>query len=244
MILKQVLAAALLCVSSTSVFAQGGGNVEIRLLGFNTDMKTEDVYAHDAAAPPQTASVKTAIKSYLNHEFSTVPLKGRKLVFTTKPDAASITRPGELLGEITLPQTVNSAILLFFPKARPEDKAQFRIMPVDDSKRAFPAGSYFVTNLTPQKVRITLEQKVFDYNPGQTTLIEDPPAGESLQTSMMGYVWKASKWEPIASSVWTVPGKERRNILLMYSDPRTGNVEMRSFDDLAPREPAAPSAAP
>lgn len=239
MILKQLFVAALLCVSAAPLFAQGGGKVEIRLLGFNTNMKMDDVYAHDPAAPPQTASVKTPIKTYLNHEFSVVPLTGRKIVFTTKPDSGSMTREGELLGEITLPQTVSSAVLLFFPKSRPEDKAQFRIMPVDDSKRGFPAGSYFVTNLTPNKVRITLEQKVYDYNPGQTTLIEDPPVGESQQTGMMGFVWKANKWEPIASSVWTVPGKERRNILLMYPDPRTGNVEMRSFDDIAPRDPAA-----
>jgi hypothetical protein len=242
MIIKQLLVAALLGVTSLPSFAQGDGNkVELRMLAFNTSLAEEEVYAQDPAAQASAASVKTPIKSYLNHEFFTVPLVGRKIVFTSKPDRGSLTREGELVGEITLPQNVKSAILLFFPKSRPEDKAQFRIMPIDDSKKGFPAGSYFVTNLAPQKVRLKLEEKVYDYNPGQISLIEDPPVGDNQQTGMMGFVWKNNKWEPIASSIWTVPGKDRRNILLMFPDSKTNFIEIRNFDDLAPREPSAPS---
>ncbi len=234
---KQLFVAAFLCMSASPLFAQAPGTrAEIRMLAFNNNLEQEEVYAQDPAAPATAASVKSPIKSYLNHEFSTLQLMGRKIIFTSKPDRASMTREGETIGEVTLPDGMNSAILLFFPKSNPQDKALCRIMPIGDSKRAFPAGSYHATNLSPLNVRIILEEKNYDFKPGQTMLIENPPVREDHQIGMQTIAFKDNKWIPMASSIWSPPGK-RRNVLLIYPDPRTGNVDLRAYDDIEPRNP-------
>lgn len=209
--------------------------VELRLLAFNSAIAVDEAHAHDPENP-KAASVPVPVKTYLNHEFSVLPVNGRRVVLTAKADRGSLTRPGELLGEVTLPEGTRSAILLFLP-APAGNKARFKILPVDDSKKSFPAGSFRVFNLSPEAVRIQLEKKNFDFKPGQSDLIQDPPVGENLHSAMRAFAFHRNQWQSIATGLWPAPG-EARVLQVMFLHPQTGQVQLRGFDDVPPRDPA------
>lgn len=229
------LSAALVATVSISP-AQGPPPVQakLRLLAFMPSLQMEEAYAHDPAADDGVAGVAAPIKSYLNHEFSTVLTKSRKVVFTTKPDHASINRPGEVIGEGTLPAASNTAIFVFLP-GKPGDKAKDQIMAIDDSKKTFPPGSFHITNIGAQTVRLTLEKTNYDFTPGKVALITDPPVGETGQSVMQAFVQKGTNWVRISAGRWPHPGRGR-NLALIFQNPATGNMELRGFDDMPATE--------
>ena len=191
--------------------------VELRLLAFQADPATEQAYVHDPAAPAKTAPVKAALKSYLNHEFTTVDLTGRRLAVTTKPDRDSLTSEAELLGEATLPEGARSVILLFLP-APAGGKARCQILVIDDSKRAFPAGSFRVANLSPHPVRIVLEDKSYNFKSGEVQLIRDPPVRAGNQSGMKAFVYQDNGWQRIGSGIWPRPGNNRV-VQILFTNP-------------------------
>jgi hypothetical protein len=213
---------------------------EIRLLAFQPNLALGDAFAHDPALPEAAAAaavaVKAPVKSYLNHEFSTVVLTSRRVVFTTHADRASLSRAADLLGEATLPEGVHSAILLCLPTA-PGDKPRFRILAMDDSKRAFPASSFRVANLSPQPVRIVLEGKVYQFKPGETQLIINPPVRAGNQSGMIAFAFHDDLWQRIGSGIWPHPGNNRV-VQVLFANPATGLVQLHAYDDVPPREPA------
>ena len=208
---------------------------EIRLLAFQPDQALDEAFAHDPALPEATAAVavKVPVKSYLNHEFSSVALTGRRIVFTTQPDRASLTRPADLLGEASLPEGVRSAILLCLPTTA-GDKARFRLLAIDDSKRAFPAGTFRVSNLSPQPVRIVLEDHAYQFKPGEIQLITDPPVRAGNQSGMKAFSFHDNVWQRIGSGIWPHPGKNRV-VQVLFTNPATGQVQLRAYDDVPPR---------
>lgn len=239
----KLLTSLLLLTACQPLLAQqSASNAELRLLAFNPEMQQEGVFIQDPASAPDAPSAKSDIKTYLNHEFAAVPLKGRKLVITTKSDRASLTREGELLGEVTLPEGGNSSILLFLP-GKPGSKAKYQIMPIPDSKKAFPAGSFHITNLSPLPLRLLLEKKLFEFKPGQTSLVENPPVRSSGQVGMRASAFKNNEWAEISTGLWPHPG-EARVLMIMFQDPTSGNVKLKGFDDISPRVPKEPVAAP
>jgi hypothetical protein len=230
---------AILGTSVLSVRAQEPPTVkvDIRMLSFTPALQKKEAYAHDPTTGDSGTPVAAPIKCYLNHEFSTVKLKSRRIAFTTKSDPASIGSPGELIGEVTLPEKVNSALLVFLP-GKPGAKASSQIMVVDDSKRAFPEGSFNIVNLSVFPVRLMLEDKKYDFNPGNKRLIEDPPVREGNMSGMRAFIFKNNKWSPLSTSLWSHPGPSR-SLKIFYQDSTSGNVQLRSFDDVPPRTPKA-----
>lgn len=228
---------AVLASSIVSLSAQDSapGKVEIRMLAFSSAQQKKEAFAHDPLADPTAAAVPAPIKTYLNHQFSTVILKSRKIVFTTKIGRDSMKTPEDVIGEVTLPSGANSAILLFLPG---KDKNSAQIMAIDDSKRAFPAGSFHATNLSPFPIKLMLEEKQFDFKPGQAQLIQDPPTGDTGQTAMRTFSFKNNAWGPVATSLWPHPG-DARSVLIFYQNPSAGEVQLRSFADVPPRTPQA-----
>lgn len=235
----QPLLAALAVIASTIVAlpAQDSApaKVEIRMLAFSSAQQKKEAFAHDPLADATAAPVPAPIKTYLNHQFSTVVLKSRKVVFTTKVSRDSLTTPEDVIGEVTLPQGLNSAILLFLPG---KDKNSAQILAINDSKRAFPAGSFHATNLSPLPIKLMLEEKQVDFKPGQAHLIEDPPTGDTGQTAMRTFSFRNNAWGPVATSLWPHPG-DARSVLIFYQNPNAGEVQLRSFVDVPPREPQA-----
>lgn len=219
--------------------AQNGpppAKVEIRMLAFSPDQRMDDVFAQDPAAEPTAVSVPAPIKTYLNQQFTAMEIKSRKIVFTSKPDRASLGREGEIVAEVSLPDKVNSAILLFLP-GKPGGKTKYQALVVDDSKTSFPGGTFIGINLSAIPVRLMLEQKVFDFQPGKFVLISEIPTRAGQQIGMRAAALNKNEWMPIASSIWSHPGKAR-SVLIFYQDPASGNIQLRAVDDVAPREPA------
>ena len=214
-----------------------GNPVELRLLAFQPDLATDDAFIQDPAATAKTAAVKAPVKSYLNHEFVTVLLTGKQLAVTAKDDRGSLTGAGGLLGEATVPEGVHSAILLFLPAA-PGGKDRYRILVIDDSKRAFPAGSFRVTNLSPQPVRIVLEDKTYQFKPDEVQFITDAPVRAGNQSGMKAFAFQDNSWQRIGTGIWPHPGKNRV-LQVLYANPASNQVQLRAYDDVPPREPAA-----
>lgn len=225
-----------------SGIARGDGlRTSLRLLAFHPGLSAPEVFLHDPSAAEETAAVKAEIKSYLNHEAFPLVLTGSKLVITTSPDRASITRDADRVGEATLPDGARSAILLFLPAA-PDAKSKAQILPIEDSKKAFPAGSFRVSNLSPRPVRIMLEKENFDFKPGQTLLIEDPPVRENQHSGMKAFAFTDNEWRRIGSGLWPHPGTSR-TLQILFHNPASGQVQMRAFDDVPPRDPEPEPAA-
>jgi hypothetical protein len=238
MIRKNLLVVAVLTLLVGAASAQNAPTLsaEIRLLSFNPEGSVDEAFIQDPGAAATAQAVKAPVKSFLNHEFSTVLLTSRKFAVTAKPTRTSLTTPGELLAEVTLPEGVNSAIVIFLP-AKKGDKAKFQGLVINDAKRVFPAGSYHATNLSPMPIRLVLEKKNFDFKPGQALLIEDPPVREGRKSGMRTFAFKDNVWMAMATGIWPHPG-EARSVLLFFYDAATGDVQLRSFDDVAPRDPA------
>ena len=240
--IRHLLTAALAGLSFVALPAlQAASQFEIRLLAFDPELQTEEAFAHDPAGDENAAPVATPIKGFLNHEFFTVPLAGRKIVFTANKNRTSLKNPEDLIAEVTLPANVTSALLLFLPP-NPGAKAKSQIMVIDDSRRAFPPGSFHMTNLSPVPIRLMLEQKTFEFAPGKTTLIQDIPTRENSMTGMRAWALKDKQWKPVATSLWPHPG-DRRSVIVAFQDPESGYIHFRAFDDVRPRTPQSTAAA-
>jgi hypothetical protein len=236
---RSILGVFLLFASLSQASGQSAapGKIALRPLAFNPTLRYHEAYAHDPAAPEDTVSIKLEINSYLNHEFTEVSLISRKVAFTTKPDRASLKRPGELIGEITLSDRTNSAILLFLP-APADGPTKARIMAIDDSKKEFPAGSIYVTNLSPDGVRLSLESNNYDLYPAKSLLIKDPPVREGGMSGMRAFVNRNDALQPLSTGLWPHPGVSRA-VKVFFLNSSSGKIELRAFDDVPPREPFA-----
>jgi len=237
MIYKLFASAALFCavILPAAAQAQGGGIVNVRALAFTANQRIDQAYAHDPAAAEGTPASLAPIKTYLNHEMSPVVLTGRRVVFTTKPERGSLKVPAEVIAEATLPAGVRSAIFLFLP-ADSGEAGKARVLVIPDSKSEFPPGSFRISNLSPLPVQIKLEKKDFNFQPGQTVLIQDPPMNDTEHAGMEAFAFIDNKPRRIAASLWPNPGTGR-NLAILYQDPVTGHVQLRSFDDVTPRDP-------
>lgn len=227
--------ACLACMLSNFLTAQQAPtlDLEIRTLAFTPDLQQKSAFAHDPAAADSAVATATPIKSYLNHEFAAISLTSRKLIFTTKADRASLNNMADILGEFTIPEGIKSAILVFLP-AKQGSKHRYQIMAIHDSKQAFPSGSIHITNLSPHPIRMILEKKNFEFKPGQTQVIQDPPVRDGDMTGMRTFVFREQAWTPVATGLWPHPG-QARGLKILFQNPSSGSIQLRAFDDVPPR---------
>jgi hypothetical protein len=209
-------------------------SVHVRALAFSPQLQSEDVFAHDPAAAGGAAAARTPIKTFLNHENALLELTGREVVFTTNADRASLKDQSQIVAKVTFPSKLQRAILLFLPKQADEAGAA-KVMVVPDSPREFPAGSFRITNLSPVPVQIQLEGKNFNFKPGDTQTIENPPMGEADQAAMRAFAIMDGQPRRIGSGFWPDPGT-RRVVQVLYQDPASGRVQLRGFRDIPPRD--------
>ena len=210
--------------------------VSLRLLSFTGDPSLKEVFAHDPAAPPESAPVAAKVQSYLNREGAAMNLFGNSVAFTRKADRESISRPGELVARVDLAPTIQSAILLFLPGAS-GGGTPFKIFVIDDSVKAFPAGSFHISNLSAIPVKLTLEKQPYDLKAGSTLVIDKPPMSGNQHAGMRAFAFVSDEWHSIATGLWPNPG-DARSIEILYQEPTSGQVELRAFDDVPVRPPA------
>lgn len=206
--------------------------LRIRGLAFQLDSPPADVFAHDAAGDGSVPGVKVDVKSYLNHEFSGVPIKGDSLVFTRTADPAGIKDSSNLIAKTRLPAGFRRGIFMFLPGTGKAGDPPFRVLAIDDSPKAFPSGSLKILNLSPLAVSISLEKEVFHFKSGETRVIEDPPVGPSQSSGMVAKAFKDGEWQKIGSGVWPHPGS-KRILQVLFENPKSGQVELRGIRDIA-----------
>ncbi len=204
--------------------------LRIRGLAFQLEKPLTEVFAHDPSS--NEAGVKVAVKNYLNHEVDIVPVKGTSLVFTTKSDPASAKSAADLVARVSLPANLKSGVFMFLPgSSRPGDPPN-RVLVIEDQMRVFPRGSLKILNLSPLPVRIQLEKQNFDFRSGETKVIEDPPVGANNSSGMVAWAIRNNQPQRIGAQVWPHPGS-KRVLQVLFENPRSGQVEMAGFRDIA-----------
>ena len=215
----------------------GTVRVELRLLAFAPPAGTGELFIHDPAAKDDATGTAVRLKTYLNHEKSTLTLHGRELIFTTGVERASMRQPDAQAARVTLPEGKRELILLFLPREQ-DGRATWQVLAVDDSARAFPPGSLQILNLSRSVVRIQLEETNYDFKSGETKVITDPPVGPNHHSAMTALVFTAGEWRRIGSGLWPHPG-HKRSVQVLFDDPASGQVQLRGFRDVVEKDSPA-----
>lgn len=215
--------------------AQESG-MKLRAISFMVDKPITNLFAHNAGpAPAPLPGVAFPVKTYLNHEFSLVPITGDTVIFTNSSDPASAKDATKLVAKAKLPSGFKKGIFIFLPgTGRPGDPA-YRVLVMDDSISSFPRGSVKVMNLSQSAVRIRLEKTYFEFKSGETKLIEDQPVGENNSSSMESHAFKNKEWQRIGAGVWPHPG-DKRVIEIIFDNPVSRQVELAGIRDVAVRD--------
>ncbi|RYD22418.1 MAG: hypothetical protein EOP88_08160 [Verrucomicrobiaceae bacterium] len=215
-----------------SVCAQAAREVRLRLLAFDNMTIPADCFAFDPAAPPGAAGTPAPIKGYLNHEVVKVTVTTGDLTFSKSADVANLNKPEFQLGKVKLPNTGSRFMLIFLPNG---DQG-FRVMPLDDSVREFPLGAYRFVSLSRLPVKVTLEDKAYEFKPGQSSLVENPPVQANNHSAMYAYSFVDGKWARIGAGLWPAQGK-KRSVQIFWDNPSSKNTELRGFRDISPPGP-------
>ncbi len=209
--------------------------LKIRGLSFMVDTPPDEIYAHDPTATKPTAGTKFDLKSYLNHEFSTVPALGNAIVFTKSSDPASVKDPASVLARAKMPEHFKKGIFVFLPGTGKPGEIPFQVMVIDDAIRSFPRGSLKVINLSNAQVKIMLEKEEFPFKPGESKLIEKQPIGDRGASAMTAFYFKDNQWQRFGAGVWPHPG-EKRVIEIIFENPKTNQMEVQGIRDIAVRD--------
>lgn len=231
---------ALVLIPSVTLIAQDGAptkTLKTRSISFQVDDPIPEVFAHSVAAIPDTPGVPVNVKSYLNHETEALPIKGDRLVFTSSPDRSSIEDPKQIVAKVKMPDGVRSAIFMFLPGSGKAGAPKYRILPIEDTTRAFPRGSFKVINLSPSPLRITLEKSIYDFKTGETKIIKDPPVNSRNASAMRAFNRVDGQWSGIGATTWPHPGS-KRVIHVAFYNPSSKKVEMRGIRDIAVEDDA------
>lgn len=223
------------CPAHAQRSSGGQKSYKVRLLAFDSNLNLNEVYIHDPAAiDPEEPGTKAQVKTYLNHESEVISLRSPKLMIGSEASRDSLKKEGGILAEATFPKNTRQAILLILPNTEGA-KTKYRVMVVNDSARAFPAGSHHITNLSPLRVKILLEKQEFDFPPGKQILIKDPPVRTNQMTGMRCFAMKDGKWMPVSTGLWPNPGRAR-GFKVMFINPANGLVQLRAYDDVPPSD--------
>lgn len=206
--------------------------IRLRLLAFKPSMASEEIYVHDPKLAPASVGQRLPMRTYLNHESTTISLTSRSLVLSKSANASAIKQG--FLADVILPQKCRSAVLIALPNDAGEKRA-YHLLVVPDMIQDFPAGTFHVINLSRKQVRIDLEKKPWVIAPAKTVQIHNPPVRHGMQSGMKAYVQENGEWRRIASGLWPHPGRERV-IQLLFEDPHTKRLQIIAFDDVAPRD--------
>src|SRR5690606_19592775 len=109
---------------------------------------------------------------------------------------------------------LRSVILLMVPGTGKPGDPPFRVFPIEDTKRAFPAGSMKVLNMSPTEVMFEIEDQKYHFKSGSTQLLDDLPETENMLMSVRAFCRigtgnAAKDWKRIEASRWPHPERKR-----------------------------------
>lgn len=225
---KPVLGALLLISSSVPVLA----DIECNVRGVSTSpgLPGAVVYAHDASGKSSAGELN--VKGFLNHEADKLKFKSADIVFTLDKSPKSVDDPALTVGKCEIPANVTSFILVFVPEKGAAGGKACKVVLVDDSGKAFPAGATMVVNESAVDIRFLLEEKPFEIASGSKLLIKDPPVGERNSSMVKGFMKSGGDWKQFTSSQWPHPG-QKRVLQVVSGDGAGGRVAIRGIRDVA-----------
>lgn len=222
-----------------TAFAQKPGppdrEVHLRLLAFDSMAVPAESYVFEPSSTEPVPGIAAPIKAYLNHENVTLKVRGNELLFSDSARFEDMKLPDHELARATLPRSSERFLLIFLPAAN----KKFRIFVLDDSIKEFPLGSYRVFNLSHGVVKLTLEDKSYEFKSGQSALITDPPVQANNHSAMYAFARTDGKWQRIGSGLWPDPG-DKRSIQIFFDNPESQQTELRGFRDISPPVPGTP----
>lgn len=201
--------------------------VQVRALCFKSGFPLE-LHAHEPSGS-STAGL-LPLKSFLNHEKNTLKFEGTRLVFTRRSAPASATSVDETIGAVEIPPEMDSTILLFIPEPANGNKDRYEVIPVGDSGKSFPAGTYKVANLAKLPVKVEVGGDSHEFEPGEMKVIAKINYGENQAADMRAFAKKEDRWQMVSSGVWSDPGS-RRVLQIFTSDPVSGRVTLKGIRD-------------
>jgi len=222
------IVATLLAAMLPPLAIAGPPECRVRALALQAGAAGPELHAH-AETGTATAG-KVTVKTFLNPEYDTLKLKSPKPVFTAKPtppNAKNAAAPGRAC---EIPAAAKSVILLFL--AEKPGQPACKVVVVDDSAKAFPAGSFEIINLSALPVKIQLEDQSFEFKPGEIRAIPNPPVGPGQASAMKGLCKRDGKWVDFSSGAWPHPG-DKRVLQILTDNPATKQVEIRGVRDVA-----------
>ncbi|MBK1834254.1 hypothetical protein [Roseibacillus ishigakijimensis] len=202
----------------------------IRALAFEARRIPAPLYAHSPSSQG-AEGVELEVKSYLNHVQQELPLS-KNVILTTSADPASVEDDKLVVGKTALPDNTQSVILILLPAKSEGGGQKFHLLPIPDSLRDFPKGSFTVINLSPADLRITLEKSGFEIGSMKAKLIEDPPVNARNASAMTAWSNVGGEWEKFSSSSWAHPGG-KREIQIAYMNPRNQRLDIKGIKDIA-----------
>ena len=214
-------------VSFASPAAAAPEEYRVRGLSLQFNVPPE-IHIHSADGKASAGVIHP--KSFLNHEYDLLETKGGAVVLTAKADPASAKVEEDVIGQCELPAKPGSYILLFLPDEAKASKA--KIVVVDSSAKAFPPGSFKVLNLSSVAVKIELEGKPFDFKPGETVVIKDPPVGANQTAGMKATFERDGKLQTISSGIWPHPG-DKRALQVITESGANKRLELKGVRDVA-----------
>jgi len=223
--LLRVIAVVLPCLASHLSAEQ---ELKVRAISLHPGFPVE-IHAH-LPDGSQTAGL-VEVKSFLNHESNLLKFTGSQLVFTVRSNPVSATDVNQVLGQIEIQPGSKSCILLFIPKSLDPGDFHSRVVAVDDSATAFPAGSFKVANFANLPLKIVLEKESFEFKPGELGIIAKPPFGDNQSASMEAYLKRNDQWSLISSGSWPNPGS-RRVLEIVTENPATQQMELKGIRDV------------
>lgn len=210
--------------------------LKTRCISFQVDGQIPDLFAHSLPIGDKPIDgIPVEVRTYLNHEYSSLPIKSDRIVFTTEQDPASVEDEEKLVARLKVPDKLRSAILMFLPGDGEEGSLKYRVMPIEDTIHSFPRGSLKMMNLSPAPVRLVLEDVKYDFRSGDTKVIDDMPIGERNAAAMKAFTYADGKWQRIGAGIWPHPGK-KRVLQIAFYNPKSRKLEVRGIRDIAVRD--------
>ena len=214
--------------------------LRLRCISFQVDGRIPELFAHSVPQDDEPdEGVAVEVRTYLNHEYLRLPMKGDRIAFTTDLDAASVNDEEKLVARLKLSDGLRPAILMFLPGDGQEGSLKYRVMAIEDTVGEFPRGSLKVMNLSPAPIRLMLEEEKFDFRSGDVRLIDDMPVGERNSAAMKAFIFAEGKWIRIGAGIWPHPG-EKRVLQIAFYNPKSRNIEVRGIRDIAVRDEVGP----
>lgn len=204
-------------------------------------------YAFDYAPGHESVFCRTGPEAMEKIELSkanivgpvtTLVTDGALHLHATPVTAADGSTSSPLLATARVPAGLKAALVVLFPNP-PASPERYRCLVFENDRQSFPLGTYRVINLAPHPIRGAVGRKVIEAKPGGVTLLELEGDPGSIVPVRFEYQ-DGSTWNLLTETRCAIR-KDRRWLLCIYQDPRSGRLNLRSIPDRTRPVAAAPN---